>query len=225
MFGVNSDPVIGGAFASGLTTQRRDARQRIRGGRPLVSAADFAEAALGLGLLEVARAWVVMPDDKTPRTGTVKLVAMRSRAGGVEPASAPETSRWLDAIRRTLVPSIPLGIRLAVVAPHYLSFSIAATLETDRGRNPATIEESATNELHERLALVSSDASAPVRQPGVPLSERDVGAWLRTVDGVRRVTALRLIDAHGQDQQQIAVPPSGLPRWDSVASQIKANRP
>jgi predicted phage baseplate assembly protein len=220
VFGVNPDPMAGGMSPSGSIDDRREARRRSRDEHALVSASDIAAAARSLPLLEVGRAWVVPPSSRAPRTGTVKLVAMRSRPGGREPAQAPETGRWLDAIRRHLLDRMPLGTRLLVTAPHYAEFTIDATLEVDPGRDPRKIRDLATDALRRRLALVAEKPGTPVRPPGVPVTHRDVAAWLRSTDGVRRVVRLRLLGTDGRPIESVAVSPGGLPRWNADGSTL-----
>jgi predicted phage baseplate assembly protein len=221
-FGVNLDPMTGGAAPSGWIDDRREARRRSRDEHALVSAADIAAAAASLPLLEVGRAWVVSPQPGAPRTGTVKLVAMRSRTGGKEPARVPETRRWLDAIRRRLIARMPLGTRLVVSVPHYAEFAIEAAVEVIQGRNPATVKADVEKALGRRLTLVADTPATAVRQPGVPVTHRDVAAWLRATDGVRRVVRLRLLGQNGRVLEEVAVSPGGLPRWDADRSVIEA---
>jgi hypothetical protein len=220
-FGTNPDPITGGAAPSGPIDQRRDARLRSRAEHALVSSEDIASAAKALPLLEVARAWVLPPSAQSPRTGIVTLVVMRSRLNGKEPAQVPETARWLAAIRRQLVARMPLGARLVVTAPRYVDFTIQATLVADAGRNPEAIKTAVASELSKRLALVDSATSA-ARKPGVPVTRRDVAAWMRAIDGVKSIAALRLVRA-GKDAGEITVPRGGLPRL--VGSNIDVNRP
>jgi predicted phage baseplate assembly protein len=224
-FGVNPDPVAGGAAPRGRIEQRREARRRSRTEHALVSAGDLVDAAEALPLLEVARAWVLVPREDAPRTGVVTLVAMRSRPDGQEPERTPETRRWLEAVRRGLVARVPLGTRLVVAAPRYAEFSVRARLEAEAGREPGDVEKAVRGELARRLAIVAPGAGAPERAPGVPVTRRDVFAWIRAVDGVRSVLDLRLIDAAGQEQDEIAVGRGGLPRVDLPGSDIKAARP
>lgn len=223
-FGVNPDAVTGGAAPKGWIEQRREARHRARDEHALVSSGDIAAAALALPLLEVARAWVLPPDERSPRTGAITLVAMRGRPAGKEPEKAPETPRWLEGIRRRLVAQMPLGTRLVVAAPRYAEFFIFATLDAALGRDPGAIKEAVEIELRRRLALVASAASASLRQPGVPVSSRDLVAWIRAVDGVQRVGELRLVRGSGQDVDEIAVPRGGLPRFDLARSTIDVKR-
>jgi len=220
-FGVNPDPVTGGAAPSGPIDQRREARLRARAEHALVSSDDIASAAKELPLLEVARAWVLPPSAQSPRTGTVTLVVMRSRPNGKEPAQVPETPRWLAAIRRRLVPRIPLGTRLVVTAPRYVDFTIRATIVADAGRDPIAIKAAVANELSKRLALIDS-TNGVARRPGVPVTQRDVSAWLRAVDGVKSVK-LQLLRA-GRDANEITVPRGGLPRFDLAGSSIDVKR-
>jgi hypothetical protein len=219
-FGVNLDPMTGGAAPSGWIDDRREARCRSRDEHALVSAADIAAAAVSLPLLEVGRAWVVSPQPNVPRTGAVKLVAMRSRPDGKEPERAPETRQWLDAIRRRLIARMLLGTRLVVSAPHYAEFAIDAALEVSQGRDPTTVKAAVENALQRRLTLVADTKGTAMRQPGVPVNRSDIAAWLRLTDGVRRVVRLRLLGGDGRIIEKVAVAPSGLPRWNVDRSTI-----
>ena len=216
-FGTNPDPVAGGAAAAGAVDQRRDARGRSRDEHALVSADDLAKAAKELPLLDVARAWVLPPRDDAPRTGAVTLVAMRVRPGGKEPAQIPETRRWLDAVRRQLVTRMPLGTRLVVAAPRYADFTLRATILSEGGRDPKTIDAAVRSELAKRLSLTE-------RRPGVGVTRRDVGAWLRGVEGVKSVPQLQLLDANGKAVDEIAVSRSGLPRLDLNRATLEVRR-
>lgn len=222
-FGVNPDPIDGGLAAPGFDDQRREARRRARAEHALVSADDLVAAATGLELLEIARAWVP-PLRGAPPTGLVTLVALRARGASDEPAAVPETRRWLAAIRRSLAPRLPLGTRLAVVAPRYAPFSLDATVEADAGRDPAGVEAEVRAALRRRLSLAGSSDEAQALRLGMPLSRRDVVAWIRGVDGVRRVIELRLRAGAGQDVDEIPVPRTGLPRWDAGQSAIRVTR-
>jgi hypothetical protein len=224
-FGINPDPITGGAAAFDWVEQRREARRRARDDHALVSSDDIAAAAKALPLLEVARAWVPEPDTRAPRTGALTLVALRSRSAGNEPEQPPETSEWLEAIRRRLAPRMPLASRLVVVAPRYVEFSIQAVLEANLGTNPSEVKERVEKELKKRLAIVGSETEAPFRQPGVPLAQHDVMAWMRATEGVKRVVELHLRSADGQSEKKIAVPRSGLPRWNSNRSNLDVRRP
>jgi hypothetical protein len=222
--GINLDPITGGASPPGWDDQRHEARQRFRADRALVTAEDIVAAALALPLLEVARAWVAAPNTNAPQMGMLTLVALRSRPNGLEPQQVPETARWLEAIRRSLAAQMPLGTRLAVVAPRYKDFSTQLTLEAHPRLDPKPVEDAVMKELARRFSLDGRADGATPRQPGVPLSKRDLAAWLRTIAGVKRVVDLQFLDANGQDLPEICVSPNGLPRWDSGASKVHVNR-
>ena len=224
-FGVNPDPIAGGSGSFGWIDQRREARRRSRNDHALVSSEDIRSAALAIPLLEVARAWVVGPGERTPRTGVVTLVVMRRRPDENEPDDPPETPRWLSAIRRELVPRMPLGTRLVVTAPHYRDFSINAVVETEVGLNPATVKKSVEEQLQIRLALFESATVTTPRQPGVPVTSRDVSAWIRKTKGVKRVVQRQLRYANGKNTNAVMVLRTGLPRWIRSLSNIEAVRP
>jgi hypothetical protein len=167
---------------------------------------------------------VAAPNDHAPQTGVLTLVALRSRQNGMEPEQIPETARWLEAIRRSLSARMPLGTRLAVVAPRYKDFSIQATLEAHPRLAPNAVEEAVKKELRKRFTLDGRAEDATPRQPGVPVTKRDLAAWLRAIDGVKRVVNLQLLDTNGEAAREIVVPRNGLPRWNSSGSTIEVKR-
>jgi hypothetical protein len=224
IFGVNLDPIAGGADPRDWNGQRREARRRSREDHALISTEDLVAGAKALPLLEVARAWVVVPTASTPRTGIVTLVALRARASDDEPAQIPETPRWLEAVRRRLVGRMPLGTRLSVAAPRYIEFSIRATVEVSAGRNPDVVKAAIKKQLQTRLRLVAPLGETAAREPGVPLSRRDLVAWIRLVDGVSRVPSLTLIGASGRPVEEITVTASGLPRNVASRNSITVSR-
>lgn len=223
-FGVNLDAVTGGAATSDWIDDRREARRSSREDHALVSPGDIVAAAKTLPLLDVARAWIAPVAARAPRTGTVRLIAMLSRPDGVEPAQIPETTRWLEAIRRQLAGRMPLGARLEVIAPRYVDFSIDATLEVEPGRDPGTVRKTVDMTLNKRLALASANRS-PERQFGVPVTKRDVVSWLRSVQGVARVVAVQLRAADRSRIDVVKLRPTGLPRHTAALDDISVRRP
>jgi hypothetical protein len=225
-FGVNPDPITGGGASSALLDDRREARRRVREDHALISSADIETAAKNLPLLEVARTWVPDAPNQAPRTGVVPLVALRSRPGGEEPEQAPETAEWLNEIRRQLSPQMPLGLRLMVAAPRYVEFFITAVIEANAGLKPEAVKQAVENKLKQKLALVGTANDVTPRPPGVPVTVRDVGAWLRAAEGVKRVNEFELRGADGQKiDKEVTVPRNGLPRCLFGRNSIEVNRP
>src|SRR5262249_4736141 len=145
---------------------------------------DIVGAAKSLPLMDVTRAWVASPAATAPRTGVVTLVAMLKRSSVEEPANIPETSRWLRAVHNRVRARVPLGTRLEVVAPDYAPFSIQVGVASKAGFDPKVVKTSIQTELLARLTLVDREGGKQPRQPGAPVTPRDVSAWIRLVDGV-----------------------------------------
>jgi predicted phage baseplate assembly protein len=218
-FGINVDPLTGGAAAPGWIDMRRAARQKKNTDHALISATDIVEATLALPLIEVARAWVPSFPTAASQTGTIALVALRARPGGIEPAAPPETPRWLEAIRSQLAPKMPLGTRLRVTGPDYVDFTIKAQVQFERGREPAKLLPAVIEALRRRLTLIATLSSDIPREFAVPLSARDVTAWIRDVDGVVSVSQLVFVTGAGA-VTELAVSTIGLPRADLVNSEF-----
>jgi hypothetical protein len=119
---------------------------------------------------------------------------------------------------------MPLGTRLAVVAPRYKDFTVQAILEAQPRLDPSAVEQVVMKELGKRFTLDGRAADTTPRQPGVPVTKRDIAAWLRAIDTVKRVVELHLLDANGKDVPEIKVPRNGLPRWNSKASKFAVRR-
>jgi predicted phage baseplate assembly protein len=223
VFGINPDPVTGGAAATDWVDLRREARRHAKSDHALVTAADLESAALALPLVEVARAWVLAPRTTGPQTGTLTLIAMRRRPDGVEPAEPPETARWLAAVRRRVVGRMPLGTRLVVAGPRYADFAVRVEVVVEAGRDPAVVAKAVTARLKEKLALTPSPSTPQPRAPGVPVTRNDVAAWVLGVEGVERVATLELVQGRNV-VGEIAVPRGGLPRLQLDGSTIDAGR-
>src|SRR5258705_6520503 len=216
MFGVNPDPIAGGAGRTDEIARRREARLRAAASHALVTGEDLIDAAMNLPLLGVARAWTVR---EKARPGVVTLVALREREGS-DPVTVPEPRRWLAAIRRALAPRIPLGSRLSVTAPRYVDFAVRASFDVERGRDPRDIQARIVDALVARLALVPARPGAKVRAPGMPVTAHEVGAWIRLVEGVSGVSGVQLVNARGDASSEIRVRADAVPRLDVARSTI-----
>lgn len=215
-YGVNSSPITDGANAPTPTTVRRQARDRARESHALITGDDISNAAISLPLLEVSRAWIAPQHRFAPQMGETTLVALRSRLGQPEPNSVPETPRWLEAIRCSLISRISLGTRLAVIAPRYIDFFFQVKLEAHQGIDSESLRLELVNEFASRLALDDDGVTTP-RESGVSITRNDIMNWMRSTVGVKHVLDLSLFEVHGENQKQaekIQVPSQGLPRWN-----------
>jgi predicted phage baseplate assembly protein len=223
LFGVNPDPTSGGQDPPDWLDQRREARRSLAQGHALVSAADFENAARDLSGLEVGRAWMMPPSVGDRASGTMRLVAMRARPSG-EPAATPESARWLEAVRRRLAPRVPLGARLRVLAPVYADFSLRARVEAEPRRDPMEVRRAILDGLARRLTLVRVQPGDPQRPFGLPVTRRDLTAWIEALPGVQIVSALTIVLADGSVAEEVPVARNGLPRIDFEASEITVDR-
>lgn len=221
-FGVNLEPVTGGRDADSDIDLRRTARRQIAAAHALVTAQDIVDAALGLADLEVARAEVRLAAPLADASREVMLIALRARATADEPPVAPETDRWLRALRRALLARLPLGTRLRVRAPGYRSFAVQARIEAQPQRDPAAVDAAVRARLRDAFTLTPRAGLAP-RRLGAAVSMADLTADIRRTAGVRRVLALQLI-ADGQAVPVIELGKLELPRLDLVASRFDVAR-
>ena len=148
---------------------------------------------------------------------------MRSRGPLGESGAILETPRWLESIRRRLAPHVALGSRLVVVSPRYVELTISASGEGEPRTNPDDVEAHVRREIARRLTLVSDKAGTPQRPFGLPVSRRDVVAWILALPDVHRVSALSLQVA-GRTTDPVQVSKTGLPRIDLVNSVITVVR-
>jgi hypothetical protein len=222
VYGVNPDPVDGGADAATDSDRRRAARRRARDDHALVTGADIEAAALALPALEVARARILAP--RRPQDGRLILIAMRSRPPAETDADTLESSRWLAAVQRRLAQRLPLGLRLVVSAPQYVDFAVRLRIESAPSRDPAEVAGSVRAALAQRLILVDAAGHARVREFGVGVTRRDIASWVRGVSGVSRLLETSLTDADGHAIEAVQVPPQGLPRIDLAASDVAVAR-
>lgn len=224
LFGSNPDPTSGGEDASGRSEQRRVARRSVQERHPLVSAKDFEEAALELTDLEVGRAWMVPPSAGDIGTGTMLLVVMRARAGDGKVGDIPESGRWLESVRRRLAPRVALGSRLRVIAPRYIEFTISAQLEAEPGQNPEDVRRHVIEQIAERLTVVTDKPGVRVRAFGLPVTRRDLTAWIQKLPDVRKILELTVRVPGGVVGDSVRLPTNGLPLFDRVGSEVQVVR-
>ena len=172
--------------------------------------------------LEVARAEVSVGRPHPDATRTLTLLALRARTTTDEPAEAPETSRWLAAVRRGLARRLPLGTRLVVRAPDYQAFTLTARIEALPRRNPEEIQKAIRERLRDAFVLTPRAGLEP-RHFGAPVTPRDLAALIRKVPGVRRVISLAL-GVDGKAVDVLKLHRRALPRLDLSATEITVER-
>jgi hypothetical protein len=222
VFGINPDAIDGGSDALRDADLRREARRRLRAAHALVTTADIEAAAREVPDLQVARAHVSLLRKPSDMPREVALIALRARSSNDEPAEPPETSRWLAAVRRALLPNLVLGTRLQVRAPHYRTFSVRAQIELQPRHDPEVVYAAVKQALRDAFTLVPRQGLEP-RKFGAPVSQRDLAALIRRVTGVRRIIELSL-QVERAAAMELQLKPTELPRLDLDASDIKVVR-
>ena len=212
-FGVNSDPTSGGSSAVGLDGVRATARQRVHSVRPIVTTNDLEQAAVAFADLDVRRARELVPDTGSRRVvGSRVLVAVGPH--DLDPASDTfeESALWLGEIRRRLVPRLPLGQRLDVIAPRLVDVHVVTHLVAASQLDPADVQKAVEQALLAKLRITATDDSW-VWPFGRDITALTVKGWLRNVDGVSRVTDVSLqSSAATAAGDRVALGITGLPR-------------
>jgi hypothetical protein len=222
-FGLNLDPMLGGADRSGLADLRRQARLQLKQAHALVSSEDLIDAALGAPHLQVARAEIVSARGACASSDMLTMVALRARTPGVADL-APESPRWLAALQRALAARLPLGQRLRVIAPRYVSFAVHARLVAAPLEDPEQIAIDAMELISRRLAVVAERPGTATYPLGQTLSTQQVAAWLRKLPGVARVLDCQLYVGDTPEAGKLELPRVGLPLLDTAASAISVER-
>ena len=224
--GRNLDPIDGGSAAQTLQQARGAARLAVRERHALVTIDDIVAAALAQRALQVARALVLPFGRGVDVPGTITLVALRRRAPEALADSTLETEpvRWLEALRATLQPRLPLAQTLVLRAPVYAGFALQVTLQAAPRLDGRAIQAAAMTMLARRLNPIAEVPGDSERSLGLDLSAADLRAWLRRVEGVRAVTALTLRNTAGRVVDAIEVGPIGLVRFDAATVTIDVVR-
>jgi predicted phage baseplate assembly protein len=191
----NVDPLAGGEDGDTLDDLRHTARVQVANLRPLVTDADLQDAALAAPGLHVARAEVIDGYDPVApclagALGTRTLVALRQRRRS-EAAAPPaaEDRGWLTALERYLRPRLPIGERLRVAGPDYVSIAVRASLVVRQGSDTAAIVAAAAALLSGRLAPLPVAAYEPWPL-GRAVAVLTLAGWLRRIAGVVAVSSL-----------------------------------
>jgi predicted phage baseplate assembly protein len=223
VFGSNSAPTSGGVDARSLSELQALARQRSLTDHPLVAASDLTSAADAFADLGVTRA-AELAQDALPCgvQGRRVLIAV----GQHDPDSdETEPAAWLAEIRRRLVPRLPLGQSLEVIAPQYVKVGISAELIAARNTDPAAVQQAAIARLEAALAVVADEPGQPVWPFGREITVLTVKGWLRNVDGVARVVSVALRqDGTNTAGAPVHLAAAGLPLLTLAAGDISVTR-
>lgn len=225
VFGTNSQPTACGRDARLLDGLRSVVRAEVRDSHPLVTESDLVGAARSFSDLQVARAREIAPLQLKGHhvRGTRVLVAVGPHDPDEPPAT--ESSEWLAEIRARLSPRLPMGQRLTVIAPRYVDVRVLATLVAAPHVDPEAVRTAAIERLRDALRLVAQGSGNSEWPFGRDVAPLEVKGWLRKVEGVAKVVAVRLFEA-GNDTAGNAIKLGliGLPRLQIGPSDIAVER-
>jgi phage-related baseplate assembly protein len=193
----------------------------------LVTASDLEQAARGFTDLGVTRA-LELPSTagaRRVRGARVLVVVGPQRAGAAD--HQPESPDLLEEIRARLAPRLPLGQRLSVIAPNYITARITARLVAVANVDPSIVAKAASDALRTRLAIVPAEPGASEWPFGRDVTALAVKGWLRKVDGVAKVAEVTLTgdEAGGVDKDgNLTLGPIDLPRLAIDVTNIIVDR-
>lgn len=222
IYGVNLDPVTGGADAEQLADLQ--ARARIaRTLLPIVTDADLLAAARTLTGLRLVRAEMAPVGTSPPSVRT--LVAMRERGADADASATPETPPWLEAVRRALWMQLTLGQRLRVIAPRYVPIGLQVAVTVASDADPATIAGQIAAALQSHFAPLAGAAGTPPWPLGAAVAVQSIRGWIRALPGVSAVTGVELTSgASTMTSGELSLPPTGLPQLSISASDVTVTR-
>jgi phage-related baseplate assembly protein len=140
------------------------------------------------------------------------LVAVRA-VGRADPGVVPESPAWLEALRRRLAPRLPLGDRVAIVAPRYVPIRLSVKLTVVQDRDAAGIIARAKRLLEARFSIVKACPDDTPWPLGRDVRANDVAGWLLKLPGVIGIPSLYV--GTGPEQPAAAavpLPRDGLPQ-------------
>ena len=212
----NIEPMRGGTDRADMAGLRRDSRRRAGTTHPLVTDADLVEAALACSDLKVARAEILSAFASDCRAGSAArgrtLIAI---CGGrrADPTVVAESATWLQALRRRLLPRVPLGDRVTIEAPRYVPIRLSARLATAQNRDAAGIKARATRLLEARFAIVKTCPDDTPWPLGRDVRANDIAGWLLKLPGVTSVSSLLVGKGQGSPAERIVkLPRDSLPQ-------------
>ena len=221
VYGSNPEATAGGQDAPDLADLQRLARASVHNDHAIVTDADLRQGAMAQTALQVARAEALAMPASGGNLPARALVALRVRPAGNNSGNnnsgnnsepAPETARWLAALRQALLPRMLLGERLAVIAPAYVALEVRATLLAAPGYDTIEVQARVTAMLQDWFRFLPDPSGATVWPLGRAVEVLDVKARLRKVDGVRAIRTCRLWH-NGAAQNSVTLPSHGLPLW------------
>jgi predicted phage baseplate assembly protein len=223
VFGTNREPMAGGRGRETPSELRQIARRRLGTARPLVTATDLQGAALAMRDLGVARAIELPPGAFPGRHPRGLRVLVAAGTHGVDGASA-EPPRWLATVAARLAPRLPLGQRLQVIGPRYVTVRVTAQLVAAPRADPVAVASAALDVLRAELAPVAGVGVDKAWPFGRDIGVLTVKGWLRRVPDVVKVADVQLTADGLPAPGTIELGVNGLPRLSVTEGDVVVSR-
>jgi predicted phage baseplate assembly protein len=222
VYGLNLDPVTGGADAEQLPDLQARARSACTL-QPVVTDDDLLAAAHALTGLRLARAEIAPMGTFPPSVRT--LVAMRERDADAAVRSIPESPAWLEAVRHALWMQLTLGQRLRVIAPRYVPIGLHVAVSAGPDADSSAMAGQIALALQARFALLAGAAGVPPWPLGAAVAVQSIRGWIRALPGVLAVTSVELTSGSGTlTSGELSLPATGLPELSIAASDVSVTR-
>jgi predicted phage baseplate assembly protein len=217
VYGVNLDPMSGGAATETLDDTRRRARSTLN--TPLiVTDGDLIAAARALAGLRVMRAEILQA---STADATRTLLALRRQDALSNSVAIRESPRWLSAVAKALRPRLLLGERLRVVGPEYVPVQLTLQLVVAAKTDPAVVRQQVLQSLPPHFSSYATDLAPTPWAIGEALDVQTIRGWLRSLPGVLQVASVTLtgggvVVSNGS----LSLPPRGLPQVSLTAADV-----
>jgi hypothetical protein len=217
-YGVNRQPLTGGADATLIDELAAEAREAATSRRVLLTDRDLITAATELPGLAVGRAEVLsgfdrrFPDRRIGDARTLVVVPCRSGSpAGPGPSASVVPSGYLAQVAARLEPRRVLGERLLVQSPVVIPVNVWLTATVEEGVPPEEVRQAVVGVVRGRLAVLARLDEIEPWPLGRTVTTAEIETLAVGVNGVVTVTSVEVARAgEPPGRAPISLPRDGL---------------